>query len=92
MLRVEFTVEPFVEGNPGPHVLAAVGAVEALGFVVEFGPFATSFAGNDDTVAHALEVLVREAYGHGASRVAVHVEKVDLDARDTGTQSPSGDR
>jgi hypothetical protein len=29
MLTVEFTIEPFVEGDPGVHVTAAVAAVEA---------------------------------------------------------------
>ena len=42
MLVVEFTIEPFVEGQPGPHVLSAVAAAEALGAVVEFGPFGSS--------------------------------------------------
>lgn len=76
MLRVEFTVEPFIEGQPGPHVLAAVSAVRALGFAVEFGPFASEFTGEDVLVATAIESLIREAYAHGASRVSVHVEQL----------------
>ena len=80
MLRVEFTVEPFVEGRPGPHVLAAVSAVESLGFAVEFGPFATEFSGEDLRVVAAVEALIRDAYGHGATRVSVHVERVDGDS------------
>ena len=39
---LEFTVEPFVEGAPGPHVTAAVAAADALGATVEFGPFGTT--------------------------------------------------
>ena len=31
VLRLEFTIEPFHDGNPGPHVRAAVDAAEALG-------------------------------------------------------------
>jgi len=38
-LTVEFTVEPFVDGEPGPHVQAAVDAAEASGLTTEFGPF-----------------------------------------------------
>lgn len=87
MLRAEFTVEPFVEGQPGPHVLAAVAAVEVLGFTVEFGPFATQFEGDDDGVVAAIASLVRDAYAHGATRVALHVERVD-EGGDTG--SPGG--
>ena len=74
-MRVEFTVEPFIEGQPGPHVLAAVSAVQALGFEVEFGPFASEFTGEDEVVASAIASLIREAYAHGASRVSVHVEQ-----------------
>lgn len=77
MLRVEFTVEPFVDGQPGPHVLAAVAAVEALGFTVDFGPFASEFSGEEHEVVSAVEALMRDAYSHGATRVAVHVERVD---------------
>ena len=44
MLTVEFTIEPFVEGAPGPHVLAAVAVVESHGVFVEFGPFGSSFS------------------------------------------------
>lgn len=76
MLRVEFTVEPFVEGQPGPHVRAAIAAVEELGFTVEFGPFATEFSGSDDVVTQAIAALIREAYAHGATRVAIQVESV----------------
>jgi hypothetical protein len=36
--HLEFTIEPFVEGKPGPHVVAAVEAVSELGADVEFGP------------------------------------------------------
>ena len=37
-LRLEYTVEPFVEGAPGPHVTAALEAAGATGLDVEFGP------------------------------------------------------
>ena len=30
MLLLEFTIEPFVEGRPGPHVLSAIEAAQAL--------------------------------------------------------------
>lgn len=77
MLRAEFTVEPFIEGRPGPHVRAAVAAVEALGFDVEFGPFATEFSGADELVTTAIAALVRDAYAHGATRVSIQIELVD---------------
>ncbi len=80
MLRAEFTVEPFVEGQPGPHVREAVTSVESLGFTVVFGPFASEFSGEDSAVIEAIEALVRSAYAHGATRVAVHIERVESES------------
>lgn len=77
MLRVEFTVEPFVEGQPGRHVLAAVEAVRELGPDVDFGPFASSFRAADDVAARALTALVTAAYANGASHVNLQVERVE---------------
>ena len=43
--ELEFTVEPFVEGRPGPHVTAAVDAARAAGATVEFGPVGSTLPG-----------------------------------------------
>jgi len=75
MLQLEFTVEPFVEGRPGPHVTAAVGAVEGAGAVVEFGPFGTSCSAADETMPDVIAELVRAAFANGATHVAMHVAK-----------------
>ena len=77
MLSVEFTIEPFVEGAPGPHVTAAVAAVEALGAVVEFGPFGTSFVAETSRVPAMVAGLLGAAYANGATHVSVHVEHVE---------------
>jgi uncharacterized protein YqgV (UPF0045/DUF77 family) len=71
---VEFTVEPFVEGEPGRHVTAAIAAVEALGLQVELGPFGSSFAATDATVGAAVKALLDAAYANGATHVHVHAE------------------
>lgn len=63
---VEFTVEPFVEGKPGPHVTQAVAAVEARGLTVDFGPFGSSF---EVEVASMPEVV---ADAMGVSRITVY--------------------
>ncbi len=76
VIRVEFTVEPFVEGQPGPHVLAAVSAVESHGISVEFGPFATEFVADDTTALAAVNSLTSSAYANGATHVNIHLEKV----------------
>ena len=72
-LRVEFTVEPFTEGSPGPHVDAAVSAASDYPVDVEFGPFGTSISGPADEVLSALDAAVRAAVATGATTVSVQV-------------------
>jgi uncharacterized protein YqgV (UPF0045/DUF77 family) len=72
-LTVEFTVEPFVEGEPGPHVRAAVEAAERSGLAVEVGPFGTGVTGDDDAVLDVVDAVVRAAVGAGATRVSLQV-------------------
>jgi len=76
VIRVEFTVEPFVEGQPGPHVLAAVEAARGAGVTVEFGPFASEFEADDRVAFAAVSALVESAYANGATHVNIHLEKV----------------
>lgn len=73
MLHLEFTVEPFVEGNPGPHVLAAVGAVEGHGVTVEFGPFGSGCDVPADRVGVIVASLLDAAYANGATHVNIAV-------------------
>ncbi len=74
MLQLEFTVEPFVEGQPGPHVTAAVRAAEAVGgAVVEFGPFGSTCSAPSDAMPEVIAELVRAAFANGASHVTMHV-------------------
>jgi uncharacterized protein YqgV (UPF0045/DUF77 family) len=77
VLRVEFTVEPFVEGHPGPHVMAAVDAVRALHLEVEIGPFGSSFEADPQVVGPAVGALVAAAHAHGASHVSLHTERIE---------------
>lgn len=74
MLRVEFTVEPFVEGTLGPHVTAAVDAVRAHGVTVDVGPFGNSFEVPQEAVGPTVADLLTAAYGHGATHVQLSVE------------------
>lgn len=75
-LEVEFTVEPFVAGDPGPHVQAALDAATESGLRVEFGPFGTVLAGDDhEQVLDALDQVVRAALAAGATRVATQVTR-----------------
>jgi uncharacterized protein YqgV (UPF0045/DUF77 family) len=74
-VRLEFTVEPFADAAPGPHVRAAVAAVEAAGLPTDFGPFSTEATGELATVAGAVAGLLEAAFAAGASRVTLHVEQ-----------------
>jgi uncharacterized protein YqgV (UPF0045/DUF77 family) len=69
----EFTVEPFVEGTPGPHVTAAVEAVRASGLEPEMGPFGTAVEGPLDAVLAAVDGAMRAATASGAERVSLQL-------------------
>lgn len=77
MLTVEFTIEPFIEGAPGPHVTAAVAAVENRGLIVEFGPFGSSFSVPKAELPEAVADLMRAAYANGATFVSVDVGSLE---------------
>jgi hypothetical protein len=76
VLLLEFTIEPFTEGNPGPHVRAAVEAAEALGLLVEFGPFGSSCTVSQAQVAEVSGVIVAQAFANGATHVSLHAERI----------------
>ena len=77
-LVAEFTVEPFVEGTPGPHVQAALDVLAGSSLEVEFGPFGTVVTGADhEAVLDAVGQVLRAALHAGASRVAVQVATVE---------------
>lgn len=76
MIKVEFTIEPFVEGDPPPRVTATVEALERLGVAVDIGPFGSSFTVSEDLIAEAMATLVRVAYANGATHVALDTEAV----------------
>jgi uncharacterized protein YqgV (UPF0045/DUF77 family) len=77
---LEFTIEPFVEGIPGPHVRAAIEAAGALGVEVEVGPFGTSCTASTDLMAALVGAVTRAALEHGASHVSLHVTAAEAGA------------
>src|SRR3954454_17749290 len=76
-VRLEFTVEPFRDAAPGPHVRAAIEAVSAAGLVVDIGPFATSADGSEADAFDAVRALLWAAFAQGATRVSVQVTALD---------------
>jgi 8-oxo-dGTP pyrophosphatase MutT (NUDIX family)/uncharacterized protein YqgV (UPF0045/DUF77 family) len=74
--RVEFTIEPFVEGRPGPHVTAAIEAARQLGHEVEVGPFGSGCTVPGEAVAELVGAVLQAAITHGADHVNVDVQQV----------------
>ncbi|HEU5150154.1 MAG TPA: thiamine-binding protein [Iamia sp.] len=75
MLVLEFTVEPFAEGAPGPHVQAALDAAAGPDVTVEFGPFGTVVTGPDEAVLAAADRVARAAVAAGASQVSTRLSR-----------------
>jgi uncharacterized protein YqgV (UPF0045/DUF77 family) len=75
--RAEFTVEPFVDADPGPHVVAAIAAVRSRGFEAEVGPFGTAIAGEAGAVTVAIADMLEAARAAGATRVALQIDFTD---------------
>lgn len=71
-LHVEFTVEPFVAGRPGPHVTAALQVLDDAGIEAEFGPFGSAFTIADTDLA-VLSDAVAAAFAAGATRVSTQL-------------------
>lgn len=76
VLLLEFTIEPFTEGDPGPHVRAAVAAAEAFGVSVDFGPFGSSCTVTQAQLAQVSGAIVAEAFANGATHVSLHAERI----------------
>lgn len=69
----EFTIEPFVEGQPGPHVQAAIAVATEAGLAVEIGPFGTTVEGEPAAVLDVADAVVRAAVTNGATRVSLQL-------------------
>ena len=76
MLLLEFTIEPFVEGEPGPHVTSAVEAAQALGFEIDFGPFGSSCSVPAARAGEVVQAVVDAAFTNGATHVSLHAERL----------------
>ena len=77
--RVEFMVEPFAEGSPGPHVLAAINAARLAGAEPEMGPFGTSVEIDATAAGSLVADVITAAIANGANRVSIQVERLGED-------------
>ena len=75
MAYVEFTIEPFVEGRPGPHVTAAIDAARDRAIDVEIGPFGSSCTVAIEGVGALVAAVSDAAFANGATHVSVHVAR-----------------
>ena len=73
-MLVEFTIEPFVEGHPGPHVTAAIAAAEQFGATVDVGPYGSSCEIPAEHAPDVVAAVVRAAFANGATHVSLHAE------------------
>jgi uncharacterized protein YqgV (UPF0045/DUF77 family) len=76
VVHVEFTIEPFVEGAPGSHVLAAVASAGQVGVEVEMGPFGSTCDVPARDVGALVGAITDAAIGQGATHVSIHVEAI----------------
>jgi hypothetical protein len=76
---VEFIVEPFVDGQPGPHVRAAVEAATAAGADVDFGPFGSTARVAPEAMPDVVAAITRAAFANGATHVTIHVASAPRD-------------
>lgn len=72
-VTLEFTVEPFVDSHPGPHVRAAIAAASGPDLAVDIGPFGTVVSGPDRQVFKATHEILTAAFSSGATRVSLQV-------------------
>ena len=74
--KAEFTIEPFIEGDPGPHVEETISVAKQSGLDVEIGPFGTTVIGEQETVFELVSELVKTAMDNGASRISLQVTSI----------------
>ena len=74
--RAEFTIEPFTEGDPGPHVKETISVAKRSGLNVEIGPFGTTVTGEQEKIFELVSNLLKTAMENGASRVSPQVTSI----------------
>ena len=79
-MRIEFTIEPWVEGGHPRYVLAALAVAEASGLPVDLGPFGTGVEGDAASVYALVPELLEAAMSAGAGRVSLQISAVVVDA------------
>ena len=78
MVRGEFTIYPFVEGDALPrYVQVAIDVIKSAGLVVEVGPLSNTVEGPPEAVLAALREAEAAALSSGAKRIVIRLEVDD---------------
>ncbi len=91
LCRLEFLVEPFAEGNPGPPVLGSQEILQHHGLEMALGPFGNTVEGDYETITSALPTMLKSAFEKGASRISITLTK-DIPQHPMGPVLGSADR
>ncbi len=91
LCRLEFLVEPFAEGNPGPHVLGSQEILQHHGLEMALGPFGNTVEGDYETITSVLPTMLKSAFEKGASRISITLTK-DIPQHPMGPVLGSADR
>ena len=75
-MRIEFTIEPWVEGGHPPYVVAAVSTAEDSGLDIDLGPFGTGVEGSPDQLYQLVPSVLEAAMAAGAERVSLQISWV----------------
>lgn len=81
-VTLEFTVEPFVPTEPGPHVLASIETARRRGLDVDVGPFGTTAAGTAEDIADAAKAVITAALANGATRISLQISTQPTEPED----------
>jgi uncharacterized protein YqgV (UPF0045/DUF77 family) len=81
-MRIEFTIEPWVEGGHPPYVQAALARAEASGLPMDLGPFGTGVEGDATDIYALIPELLEAAMGAGAGRVSLQISAVAAPTKD----------
>ncbi len=78
-VRVEFTVEPFHEGELGVHVEAALESLLASGYPPDVGPFGNAVEGDAGPLLAAVAEAAAASFDAGASGIMLSARATDAD-------------
>lgn len=81
-VRVEFTVEPFLEGRLGTHVEAALDGLRGDGFEPDVGPFGNAVEGDAGPLLAAVASAAAASFTAGATGISLTARAVSPEVRD----------